>query len=344
MLYISTRNKADSFTAYRALHEDRTPDGGSFVPLRLPVLEMSQIQALKEKSFGQNIAEILNLFFSARLTGWDVDFCVGRYPVKLVSIKHRVVIAQMWHNPQSRYDHMVHSLYNQICGEDACAVPTQWAKICINIAILFGLYGELSRIGITDMDISVPAGDFSLPVAAWYAREMGLPIGVIICGCNENGSVWDLLHRGEFDTDAALIHTELPELDVCLPACLECLIHSSLGTEETLRYLEACEKKETYSPNAQQLFALNKGMYAAVVGKNRIETIISSMYRTNRYIIDPYTALSYGSLQDYRAVTGESRDTLLLACTNPVLAADKISSAIGISEKELIAQVNTPKE
>lgn len=329
MLYLSTRNKTDSFTAFRTLREDFAPDGGMYVPLRMPVLGKHEIEALQEQSFGQTVAQILNLFFSAKLTGWDVDFCVGRYPVKLIFMNHRLVIAEAWHNLESDYQYMELSLYRKLCGqEEANARPTQWAAIAIRIAVLFALYGELARKGITHMDICVNADDFSVPMSAWYAKEMGLPIEMIICSSKENGAVWDLIHRGDFSTSA-----------VC-SAGIERLIYSTLGMREVVRYVDICRRKGIYKLNEEALMILNRGLYACVASDNRIESVRRSIFRTNDYIADQDTALAYGGLQDYRSHTGESRQTLLLSYRSPVYEAESIAATIGISAGEIKKRLN----
>ena len=94
MLYVSTRNKMDSYTAYRTLHEEYAPDGGQFVPFRIPSFTNEEREALQEKSFSQIVADILNLFFAARLTGWDVECCIGRNPVRLERMNHRLIVAE----------------------------------------------------------------------------------------------------------------------------------------------------------------------------------------------------------------------------------------------------------
>ena len=68
MLYVSTRSKTDSFTAHRVLHEAAAPDGGMYAPFRFPHLNNMQLQQLQTASFSENVATILNLFFSADLT------------------------------------------------------------------------------------------------------------------------------------------------------------------------------------------------------------------------------------------------------------------------------------
>ena len=78
MLYLSTRSKADSFTAYRVLHSDAAPDGGMFLPMQLPVQNDADLAAFAQMNFGEAAAAVLNLFFGTKLSGWDVDFAVGR--------------------------------------------------------------------------------------------------------------------------------------------------------------------------------------------------------------------------------------------------------------------------
>ena len=85
MLYVTTREKYDAFTAPRTLAGDCGPDGGRFLPFQIPVFSTEEIYALKEKSFGQCVSEMLNRFFSTRLTPWDVEFSVGRHPVKIAT-------------------------------------------------------------------------------------------------------------------------------------------------------------------------------------------------------------------------------------------------------------------
>ncbi len=345
MLYVTTRNKNDAHTAHRTLTTDRAIDGGFFVPFQLPVLSREEILALKEKSFGQSVAELLNLFFSARLDGWDVDFCIGRYPVKLVPMSHRIMVAETWHNPDWDFARMVRNLFSRIYGnEDTQGVPSNWAWIAIRIATLFGLYGQLLQQGLTDpeaaVDVAVAAGDFSAPMAVWYAREMGLPVGNIICSCNDNGSVWDLLHHGQLRTDTVAVSTNTPQCDVGVASNLERLLFGCVGTSEANKFVEVCGQGSIYTPNEEDLLSIRKGMFAAVVSQNRMESVIRNVYRTNAYILDPYAALAYGGLQDYRTSAGESRTALLMTEHSPICSAATVAVAMGITVQQLRERLN----
>ena len=340
MLYVTTRNKNDAHTANKTLAVDRAPDGGFFVPFQIPVLSADEIAALKDKSFGQCVADILNLFFSARLDVLDVDFSIGRYPVKLIPMSRRVVVAETWHNPDWDFARLVRNLASRIrCGDDGIRSPSNWAWIAIRIATLFGLYGELLRKGFTDddkqFDVAVTAGDFSIPMAVWYAREMGLPVGTVVCTCNENSAVWDLLHHGEMRTDLVAIPTNTPECDVGIPEGIERLIFAKLGANEVKSYLDAKAEGRPYTPSEDAQPELRKGIYTAVVSQKRMESVIYNVYRTSTYLLDPYAALAYGGLQDYRSGAEEGRITLLMTEHSPVCSAATVAKAMGITVQEL---------
>lgn len=335
MLYVSTRSRTDSYTPFRALCEAHAPDGGMFVPMNLPVFSRDEICGLRENNFGQNVASILNKFFSANLNGWDVEFCIGRYPFKLISMNHRLVVAELWHNLDERYEYIVSGLFRKLKGDAAPqAVPTEWARTAIGISVLFGLYGELLRLNLPCKDIAVNADDHTVPLAAWYARRMGLPIGTIICGCGENSTFWDMLHRGELSTVQAARAKETDGI--------ERLIYSAFGLDETLRYVGICQKRGVYHLDEEALSKLNNGLYAAVVSNKRVSGVLSNIYRTNDYVTEPHMALVYGGLQDYRARSGESRQTLVLSMQSPVLETEKISGIVGLSAEDIKKRIHNP--
>ena len=340
MLYVSTRSNTDSFTAFYALTEELAPDGGMLVPVSLPVFSKEEIASYYRKSFGEAVSSILNLFFSADLNSWDVDFGVGRYPVRLVPMNHRMMIAEVWHNHESTYSFVERSLYGRLLGNKSTDLtPTSWARIAIRIAVLFGLYAELSQKKIYSFDVSVNSDDFSAPIAAWYAKCMGLPIGTIICTCKDNNAVWDLIHRGECNT-AFFKQTQIAKPDADCSQGIERLLFGIFGYEEAERFAHVCQKHGIYkfAENAQVLRTM--GFHASVVSRNRINSIVNNIYRSSDYVVDLNTAEAYVGLQDFRARTGESRMTLLFSECTPSHSLDNIAAATGIPAGEIEKRIN----
>ncbi len=323
MLYVSTRNNTDVYTAYRALHESNAPDGGYYFPFRLPHLSPDELYAIRNQSPGETIAYILNLFFGLRLTGWDVECVIGRFPFQIISMNYRLLMAEVWRNPEGSWDYLLRSLYGLLLGKKGnSTMPAGWVLIAIEIALFFGVYSADDIFPKGGLDVAVTAGDFSDVISVLFAKDMGFPANVTICVFNENGAVWDFINKGELSTGVTAVRTSMPELDHAVPNYLEYLLFRCFGSSEVIRYTDACERKANYYIDDEYQRQLNHDLFAAVVSTNRVELIKSGMYRTNQYNVDPYTALVYGGLQDYRAHTGISKDTLILAKKRIVLTKE----------------------
>ncbi len=331
MLYITTRDNTDAFTAHHALTEDYAQDGGRYIPFRFPQFSADDLHTLTEKPFGQIIAEILNTFFSSRLTGWDVDFCIGRNAARTIAVAHKTAVAELWHNPQSDYGYIVDSLYNLVTGQNASSGhASEWFQIAVRIAVMFALYGEIVRQQIISdqetFDISVPVNDFSAPMAAYYARTMGLPVQKILCSDQENSCVWDFIQRGTLSTST---------IDDALYPGAERLIQATLGFGSVHMFREKYHRRQIFAIDEAQHGCITDAFFCSVIGTDRIRSVICSIFRSNSYIFDPGTALCHGGLQDYRAKTGNSRTTLIFAVESPLRASEQICSAIGVDAEKL---------
>ena len=162
---------------------------------------------------------------------------------------------------------------------------------------------------------------------------MGLPIGKIICAGYENSDVWDLLHRGELNCASMQVDS----------VGIERLIYHTVGQEEAARFADSCKARKLYAIDEEQLAILSDGLFAAVVSKDRIQSTINSFYRSNDYIPDTVAAISYGALQDYRAKTGESCQTLIFSLSSPANHKDELSRILGLPASLIENKVNHRK-
>ena len=326
MLYLTTRNKHDAYTVHHALHKDTAPDGGLFLPFQVPCFSTEEIEKWKESSFRDCVAQVLNLFFPCKLTGWDVEFAVGRHPVRLKSLGGRILAGELWHNGHEDYLWLENALARRLGVESD--TPSSWVRIAIRIAALAGLFGKLLREGYADctqpVDLAVNIGDFSVPVAAWYLRRMGFPVGNIICACGENSGVWELMHQGQIRGEQA---GAVPEL--------ERLVSGVLGCEEACRFASAVKDAGIYALKPGMTGALREGFCPFVVSQNRGRSLISGVYRTGGYVMERNAALAYGALQDYRARQSQGRCTLLIADRSPVRDMQSVCQTLGMTPSEL---------
>lgn len=344
MLYVTTRNSRDAYTAHRALCELRGPNGGLYVPFRRPALTQAEVEEILAMPFSQCVAQIINLLFNTRLQPWDLDFSVGRNPVRLKPVGHRITVGECWHNPEGDIGYVVRKIADRIRVRGTEKDLGDWPQIGVRMALLFGMFGQL-QLSNGDalkkpVDISVVSGDFIAPMAAWYAKLFGLPVGNIVCCCNENSAVWELFHNGELRCGNIAVKTNLPDADVVVPVSLERLIHGCGGYGETARYVDILRRGGIYRPNDVMLNRIRAGMDISVVGSKRTQEAIVNVYRSMGYLMGPYTAMQYAGLQDYRSRTGQTGVSLILAERSPACDAAALAEAVGIPEAALIKQLD----
>lgn len=339
MLYKTTRSDHDTFTAERALKELRAPDGGLYVPMQRIRYTPEELSALLEQDSCGIIASVMNLFFSCKLTAKDVEFSLGKSVFRLHSMSHRITVAEAWRNVDGDFQWIARILTERIAIDKRHTPVGEWMQLVTRIALLFCIYSELLRQGQIDadakLDVALLSGHLSGPVAAWCARDMGLPIGNIVCCCNENSAVWDLLQRGEMKTRMPVCRTATPKCDVARPEGLERLIHGALGLSQAQRYVNACDAGREFTLNAERHEQLRQGLYASVVSDKRLNGVIANVYVTNGYILCPYSALAYAGLMDYRAATGMNGHALMISETSPLQCEDAVAKAMGISVSQL---------
>lgn len=307
MLYLTTKNKADSFTAYKVLHSADAPDGGMFLPMQLPVQNDIALASFEQMNFGETVAAILNLFYGTNLSGWDVDFAVGRQAVDLASVGAKVSVAESWHNPAGSHTYLEQRLYNLVtCDKFNTHIPNAWFRVSVDIAVLFGIYGKYCRRGIYEYDIAVQTGDLQQLLAVRYAQKMGLPIRRVILGCTEHDGLWDFLSYGDFIASKKSRNI-----------FFEALLWLEYSYEESSKYCDAAEKKTTYRLSQIRLEQFRADVFGSVVGEYRATQMVESTIKTNRHRMETDTARAFCALQDYRAKTGENRNTLLIAKNAP---------------------------
>ena len=333
MLYITTRNDCDTYSADLALSDTLASDGGRYVPFSFPTYDADAIAVLQNNTFGQNVANILNLFFSTDLNGWDIDFCIGRNTARTVQLSNKLIVAEVWHNTASTFDYVTRSLYAKITNNSKTNKPTEWFSIATSIAVLFALYGDLRKQDILQkgqlIDISISEDDVTMPVAALYARKMGLPLGTIIISGSKNRGLWDLVHRG---VAASMGNSAISDT-------VERLIHGTLGIDTVQAYLNVAANN-IFTLSEEDFPALRQDLFCIVVSKDRTFQTINSQYRTRNYLLDLPAAACVAAVQDYRAKTGENNLTLVVSEFSPRWFFSEIAEATGLTETKLTAQIN----
>ena len=333
MLYITTRNNSNFYSADLALSNAFPLDGGRYVPSSFPFYDVNAVAALKDNSFGQNVANILNLFFSTDLNGWDIDFCIGRNTARTVQLNNKLIVAELWHNAASAFNYVTKSLYAKLVGHSETEQPSEWFSIATAIAVLFALYGDLCNQSVLhsgqQIDISLTEGNAIMPIAALYAKKMGLPLGAIIINSSRNRGMWDLIHRG----------VAAPKNEIAISGGIERLIHATLNSDAVSAYL-ATAANSSFTLNEDDFPVLRENLFCFVISKDRSYQTVNSQHRTRNYLSDLPAAACIAAVQDYRAKTGENEQTLVISEFSPRRFLTEIAEATGITEAKLAALFN----
>ena len=325
MLYVTTRNDQDAYTVQHAMTQSRGDEGGLFLPLHFPPISAEDMKKLRKLSFNQRIASVLNMFFQTKLSGWDVDFSVGRYPVRLKDLSHRITVGEFWHNFQWKYGYLQEKLGELVAG--SIQDEAGWIVIAIRMAILAAVSLERNETEWEQMDVAAATGDFSVPISAWYLKRMGFPIGNIICCCTENNQLWELICLGQMKMDCAI------------PANFERLISDCGGPKEVSRFISCLSVGGIYTASEEMLKTLRRNLYVSVVSKDRIGTAIPNAFKTYDYVLQSESALAYCGLMDYRAKTGITRPVVVISDYSPAGEADKISDWMNLSKENFLRMI-----
>ena len=255
--------------------------------------------------------------FDTHLTGADIELCAGKRPVRLRDLGQRMIILECWHTPDRTEAGLTGVLARLIRGGGPENIPGEWPAVAIRGALLFACMGELFRAGMVhpgkSVDFAAVCGDFSGVMSGWYARAWGLPVGNVVCVCNENNGMWELLHHGELKTDAVSITTGTPAADIAIPAGVERLISFCGGLEEISRFLNDFRCGKTYVPGADVLADMRKGLCVSVIGTQRMINTKVGIKRAIGYSLSSYDALCYAGVQDFRARGGGNRPCIILS-------------------------------
>lgn len=332
MLYVTTRGEKEVFTGRWAMTHE--PDRGQVIPRQEPRFDGN----FADRSFNQNIAYVLDTLYREKISAWDVDLALGKHPMDLTERSSRTLDARLWWGSDRSFDQFTRRLLTIFTG-DTGERPSVWFTMSVRIAVLAGICGKLMADGRLaegeTVDLSVPSFDFQFPMAAWYARRWGLPIGRIICCCNENNAPWVVLNQDELRTDVSVRRTMTAACDQAVPSGLERLIHAVLGPHEALRFGEAVESGGRYRLEASQRGQLQNELAVTVVSQRRLRFLMPNIYRDAGWTPDPYTAMSYAGLVDHRAHTGDTGLGLIISQEDPILHAAVLEQELGISEETL---------
>ncbi|WP_026834868.1 threonine synthase [Eubacterium xylanophilum] len=158
-------------------------------------------------------------------------------------------------------------------------------------------YGQLvkeGKIQVGDkIQVVVPTGNFGNILAAYYAKNMGLPIETLYCASNENKVLFDFFETGKYDRKRDFILTTSPSMDILISSNLERLIYLIAGEDaaKTKELMDALVNEGEYTITDDMKAKLSDfvGGYAT---EDETHDRIKEIYDKTGYIMDTHTAVA----------------------------------------------------
>ena len=201
--------------------------------------------------------------------------------------------------------------------------------------IVYYFYAYLKMLGEGEIkngekiNIAVPTGNFGDILAAYYAKEMGLPVNKLICASNENKVLADFFETGVYDKRKELIMTISPSMDILVSSNLERLLWaiSEREAQKVKELMNSLKEKGYYRIDSETKDKL-KDFYGGFAPQEESRQCIKEIFEKSKYLIDPHTAVAYAVYKKYIKETGDKTRTVIVATASPFKFTKSVMESI----------------
>lgn len=186
------------------------------------------------------------------------------------------------------------------------------------------------------INVVVPTGNFGNILAAFYAKQMGLPIGKLICASNENKVLFDFFRTGIYDRNREFVLTSSPSMDILISSNLERLIYRLAGNDPELNkdFMTALGTSGAYSITENMKENL-QDFYGNYAGEEETAGAIRRLYEDTGYVIDTHTAVAACVYQKYRKETNDQTVAVIASTASPYKFTRSVMTAIDDRYREM---------
>jgi len=177
-----------------------------------------------------------------------------------------------------------------------------------------------------EINVVVPTGNFGNILAAYYAKNMGIPIAKLICASNENKVLYDFFQTGTYDRNREFVLTTSPSMDILISSNLERLIYKISGEDarKDTDLMTELKTKGSYAITGEM--KANLADFAA--GYATEEQVAKTIHDIYEDVMDTHTAVAATVYKAYREDSKDDRKTVIASTASPYKFAGSVMSAI----------------
>ena len=185
------------------------------------------------------------------------------------------------------------------------------------------------------VNITVPTGNFGNILAAYYAKQLGLPIRKLICASNENKVLFDFFKTGVYDKNREFHLTSSPSMDILISSNLERLIYMIAGSddEKLSALMKELSDKGSYEITSEMREGL-KDFYGNYADEQETAGKIKDVFEKESYVIDPHTAVAAAVYDKYVSETGDDTPNIIASTASPFKFTRNVMKALSKDDPE----------
>lgn len=180
-----------------------------------------------------------------------------------------------------------------------------------------------------EINVVVPTGNFGNILAAYYAKNMGIPIAKLICASNENKVLYDFFQTGTYDRNREFVLTTSPSMDILISSNLERLIYKISGEDarKDTDLMTELKTKGSYAITGEMKANL-ADFAAGYATEEQVAKTIHDIYEDTGYVMDTHTAVAATVYKAYKEDSKDDRKTVIASTASPYKFAGSVMSAI----------------
>ena len=235
-----------------------------------------------------------------------------------------------------------------VIAVNGCFDDAQTGVKQIFIAYYVYSYVELIRKGKMDLtesfNIVVPTGNFGNILAAWFAKQMGIPVHKLICASNRNKVLCDFFSSGIYDRNREFFKTTSPSMDILISSNLERLLFeiTDKDSQKVTEWMTDLFEKGKYSVDKDTLKSLQRLFVGGFADETGVSKTILEVYDRTDHVIDPHTAVGFNIYGRYHTRSGDESKTVFASTASPFKFAPAVMDALrgaGYSDNKSIPDI-----
>lgn len=209
-----------------------------------------------------------------------------------------------------------------------------WGRLVPQIVYYFAAYQQLLEQGAVTLgdkvDFCVPTGNFGDILAGWYAKRMGLPVGMLVCASNQNNVLTDFFATGVYDARRAFFRTTSPSMDILVSSNLERLLYHAAGDAAKVRgWMESLASTGRYKVEPAVMERIRAEFAAGCADNAQAAAELRTQFERAGYLCDPHTAVAFKAAREYRARSGGAAPMVVLSTASPFKFPGDVLAALG---------------